>query len=275
MRLANTRVIISGGATGLGAAIAQRFVDEGAAIVILDRNEGAANQLSDQLGASATHVCGDVRDYAANRQACETALEQFGGIDAIIGNAAIWDFNTRLHEIDEAKLLSAFDEIFSINVAGYVMLARAAIKALIESEGRMVFTVSNAGFHVDGGGVLYTASKHAVVGLIRQLAFECAPWVRVNGVAPGVISGTSLRGPAALGLETASFVEFQFSEEGLKSALPLPNVPVPEDYVDWYVMLASKHEAKTATGAIIECNGGFSVRGLDSAAGGYHFRQED
>src|SRR3546814_13245073 len=84
------------------------------------------------------------------------------------------------------------DELFGVNVKGYVLLAKASLPALVRSGGSLVYTVSNAGFDPAGGGVLYTASKHAVVGLIRQLAFEFAPPVRVNGVAPGPID-TALR----------------------------------------------------------------------------------
>ena len=77
--------------------------------------------------------------------------------------------------------------MFGVNVKGYLLGAKAAYRELAKTRGSIIFTVSNAGFYPCGGGPLYTASKHAVVGLIRQLAYELAPSVRVNAVAPGLV----------------------------------------------------------------------------------------
>lgn len=114
-----------------------------------------------------------------------------------MGNAGVWDFNTRLEKMDLAQLDASFDELFGVNVKGYLLAARAAAEALRASSGSMIFTLSNASFHAGGGGPLYVASKHAGLGLVRQLAFEFAPQVRVNAVAPGG-TATALRGPASL-----------------------------------------------------------------------------
>ena len=92
---------------------------------------------------------------------------------------------------------AAFDEVFHLNVKGYLLGAKAATDELRKTKGSVIFTVSNAGFWPGGGGPLYVASKHAVMGLVKQLAYELAPDIRVNGVAPGGMS-TDLRGPRAL-----------------------------------------------------------------------------
>lgn len=119
---------------------------------------------------------------------------------------------------------------------------------------------------MDGGGPLYTASKHAVVGLIKQLAFECAPHVRVNGVAPGAIS-TDLRGPASLGMADTSIAGFPL-DKALEGTLPISDLPATSDYTGPYVLFGSKENAPMATGAILNCDGGFGVRGMSAPGAG-------
>jgi NAD(P)-dependent dehydrogenase (short-subunit alcohol dehydrogenase family) len=113
---------------------------------------------------------------------------------------------------------------------------------------------------------LYTASKHADVGLVKQLAYELAPHVRVNAVAPGAIS-SDLRGPAALGQADRPISEIPLHLY-VKSGLPLGRLPEPSEYAGSYVYLASRQNAAPATGAIINVDGGVGVRGLASVAGG-------
>src|SRR5208337_1786381 len=112
-------------------------------------------------------------------------------------NAGIWDSSISLAALPDDRISAAFDELFCVNVKGYLLGAKAAYRELPQTNGCIIFTVSNAVFYPCGGGPLYTASKHAVVGLIRQLAYELAPKIRVNGVAPGAIP-TDLRGPRSL-----------------------------------------------------------------------------
>jgi cis-2,3-dihydrobiphenyl-2,3-diol dehydrogenase len=117
-----------------------------------------------------------------------------------------------------------------------------------------------------GGGPLYTASKHAVVGLIRQLAYELAPKIRVNGVAPGAIP-TDLRGPRSLGMAERSIAELPIKEM-VERGLPLGKFAEPRDYTGSYVLLASPENSSTATGGVIICEGGIGIRGFVDAAGG-------
>jgi 2,3-dihydroxy-2,3-dihydrophenylpropionate dehydrogenase len=117
-------------------------------------------------------------------------LDRFGRLDCFIGNAAIWDHGATLIGRGGEELERGFDELFAINVKGYLLGAKAAAQALIASEGSIIFTLSNSAFYPGGGGPLYTASKHAGVGLVRQLAYELAPKVRVNAVAPAAWPAT-------------------------------------------------------------------------------------
>src|SRR3546814_18112811 len=84
--------------------------------------------------------------------------------------------------------------MFAIIVKGYILAAKAALPALYKSKGSAIFTVSNAGFYPGGGGVLYTAGKHAVIGLVKQPAHEWGPRIRVTGIAPGGFLGSDIRG---------------------------------------------------------------------------------
>jgi cis-2,3-dihydrobiphenyl-2,3-diol dehydrogenase len=258
-------VMITGAASGLGLAIARRFRAEGAKVAILDRCAQGVSAFQAEFGSDGLAECGDVRDYAAHAALVAQTLKRFGRLDTYIGNAGIWDFGVSLVDLP-ADVTGAFREIFDINVCGYLLGAKAAAPALVRSRGSMIFTVSNAGFYPGGGGPLYTAAKHAVVGLIRQLAYELAPSVRVNGVAPGAIP-TDLRGPASLGMAESSLAALPVADIVARS-LPLPTLVQPEGYTGPYLLLASRTEAGNTTGTIVNCDGGFNVRGLLSPAGG-------
>lgn len=252
--------LITGGASGLGLAIATRFIAEGARVVLFDKSSERLNEAVHDSGDRMIGVVGDVRSYADNKSAVEAAVAKFGRLDSFIGNAGIWDYSTSLLDLPEDRIDAAFTELFDINVKGYVLGAKAAAPALSESGGSIIFTLSNAAFHPAGGGPLYTATKHAAVGLIRQLAYELAPKVRVNGVAPAAVP-SDLRGPAALGLEGQSLAQIPLRDM-VEGRLPIPFLPEASDYAGYYVLLASKANSRTMTGAAIESDCGFGVRGL-------------
>jgi 2,3-dihydroxy-2,3-dihydrophenylpropionate dehydrogenase len=207
---------------------------------------------------------------ADNERAVAATLAAFGRLDTFVGNAAIWDYGVSLIDLPANRIDAAFHELFAVNVKGYLLGAKAAARPLIESRGSIVFTLSNAAFYPGGGGPLYTAAKHAGVGLVRQLAYELAPKVRVNAVAPGGMA-TDLRGPTALGMQDRSIATVRAAAgEDRKRLTPLQVDPEPSDYTAPYVLLASRHESPTMTGAILNCDGGLGVRGLRQVAGGTH-----
>ncbi len=262
--LENKVALVTGGASGLGRAIVERFLQEGAKVAILDRSRERSEQLASKLGIAT--IVGDVTIPADNRRAVDETVKRYGKLDCFVGNAGIWDFNMALVDLPEDRIGAAFDELFGINVKGYLLGAKAAYRELAKTRGSIVFTVSNAGFYPCGGGPLYTASKHAVVGLIRQLAYELAPKIRVNGVAPGAIP-TDLRGPSSLSMAQRSIAQIPL-KEAVERGLPLGKLPEPGDYTGPYVLLASAENSSTATGGVIICEGGIGVRGFVDAAGG-------
>ena len=266
MRLRDEVIIVSGGAGGLGRALVERLLAEGALVCAFDRSERRLAELSTIYGDKLIPITGDVRSLQDNKRAVAACLTRFGKLDCAIGNAGIWDFSTQLLDLEEDSLDESFDEVFQVNVKGYLLLAKAALEALIESRGSLLFTISNAGFYPDGGGPLYTASKHALVGLTRQLAFELAPFVRVNAVAPGGIA-TDLRGPDSLGMAERSIASIDLAKTAAER-VPVGLLPTASDYAAAYVFFASRADNVPATGSILNYDGGFGVRGLRQAMGG-------
>jgi cis-2,3-dihydrobiphenyl-2,3-diol dehydrogenase len=266
MRLAGQAIVITGGGSGLGRAVAARCIEEGAQVAVLDRSVERLAELGKTFGRSVVTTSGDVRNLEDNQRVVDDCVRAFGKLDCAIGNAGIWDYSVDLASLDPARIDQAFDEIFAINVKGYLLLAKAALPALVASRGSLIFTISNAGFYPEGGGPLYTASKHAAVGLVRQLAFEFAPFVRVNGVAPGGID-TDLRGPEALGMRDRSISTLNLPQRA-KGSVPLGELPQASDYASAYVFFASRRDNVPATGSILNYDGGFGIRGLRRTSAG-------
>ena len=271
-RLDGQVALVTGGASGLGRAIVARFIAEGARVAVLDRSAEGLAALETEFADSVVTHHGDVRRLADHQAAVAKTTDSFGQLDCMIANAGIWDFLTKLVDLPEAHIDEAFDEIFHVNVKGYILAARAAAHALAQANGSLILTISNAGFYPNGGGPLYTASKHAAVGLVRQLAFELAPHVRVNGVAPGGIA-TDLRGPAALGIDGRSIGDTGLLD-GAAERLPIAHVPSAEEYAGAYVFFAARQDNIPATGSILNFDGGIGVRGFATPHGGQDLKAE-
>ena len=251
--------LITGGGSGIGRAIVARFLEEGARVGILERVGARVEQLKADFGSAVCAVQGDVTRLKDNQRAVEATVRAFGQLDIFVGNAGVFDGFLSLAEVSGEKLSDAFDELFGVNVKGCVLGAKAALPALLETAGCMVFTASVAGFNSGGGGVLYTASKHAVVGLIRQLASELAPRVRVNGVAPGG-TPTDLRGLEAMDQGEHSHFADPDSAERLRVGNPLQRALEPSDLAAAYVFLASRANARGITGVVSTVDAGSSLR---------------
>jgi NAD(P)-dependent dehydrogenase (short-subunit alcohol dehydrogenase family) len=256
--------MLTGGGSGLGRALVERFVAEGARVGVLEVNAAKAKELEADFGDSVAVTTGSATEWADNTRAVARTVEAFGRLDTFIGNAAVWDFGTSLEALPAEALPAAFEQLFGLNVLGYLLGAKAAIEPLRRARGSIIFTLSNAAFYPGGGGPLYTAAKHAGVGLVRQLAYELAPEIRVNAVAPGGMR-TDLRGPAALGLSELSFGTLPVDD--LVSRLgPLERPISPADYTGTYVLLASARNSPSTTGSVHNCDGGLGVRGRKADA---------
>jgi NAD(P)-dependent dehydrogenase (short-subunit alcohol dehydrogenase family) len=251
--------LVTGGGSGIGRAVVQRFIEEGARVGVMERVATRADQLRADLGDAVVGIAGDVARLADNQRAVADTVRAFGRLDIFVGNAGIFDVYAKLADFDDDKLSNAYDELFGVNVKGVIFGAKAALPELTKTAGCMVFTASVAGFNSGGGGALYTASKHAVVGLIRQLAVELGPGIRVNGVAPGGTM-TDLRGLQSLGNDDRSSFAVPGMADQLRAHNPLHIALEPPDIAGAYVFLASRTSARGITGTVVTVDAGGTLR---------------
>lgn len=171
-------VLVTGGASGIGAAVARAFLAEGARVTVLDRRPSPDDGV--------VSVEGDVRSLADNERAVAAAAGE-RGLDVLVANAGVHDGGLKLLDGDAGELEARFRRLVEVNLLGYLLAARAAAEALIEAGGAVVLTLSDASYDVHGNnaGVAYATVKHGAVGLLKVLARDLAPRVRVNGIAPG------------------------------------------------------------------------------------------
>lgn len=257
LQLEDQVVLIAGAGSGIGKAVALRFLEEGARVVALDRNGEALANMGEQSGDRLARVVGDCRDPATCDNGVALAIDQYGKLDCVVAVAGVYDWYKRIDRMGAAELESAFRELFSINVFSVLMLARSSAPSLRESKGSMIITCSTASFRGGGGGALYTASKFALRGIVYQLATEWAPDVRVNGVAPGG-TVTGLSGLVALDSSTRRLDADGKTFEMVARATPLKRVAQPEDHTGSYVLLASRRDGKNMTGSVVVSDGGLT-----------------
>jgi NAD(P)-dependent dehydrogenase (short-subunit alcohol dehydrogenase family) len=247
--------LVTGGGSGIGHAVVARFIEEGARVGVVERVPARAQAVRAEFGGAALGIAGDAGDLADNKRAVAETIAAFGKLDVFVGNAGIFDVYAKIADLGDEALSRAYDELFGVNVRGCVFGAKAAIPALREAQGCIVFTASIAGLNSGGGGALYTASKHAVVGLVRELAVELAPEIRVNGVAPGGTL-TDLRGLASLSNDDRSQFADPAIAERLRANNPLRLALEPDDLAGAYVFLASRRDARGITGSIVTVDAG-------------------
>jgi NAD(P)-dependent dehydrogenase (short-subunit alcohol dehydrogenase family) len=251
--------LVTGGGSGIGRAVVARFIEEGGRVGVMERVVARAEQLRDEFGDKVIGSAGDVAQLADNKRAVAETVRAFGRLDVFVGNAGIFDVYASVADLPEEQLSRAYDELFGVNVKGLIFGARAALPELRKTAGSMVFTASVAGLNSGGGGALYTASKHAVVGLIRELAVELAPEIRVNGVAPGGTM-TDLRGLTSLGNDDRSQFAAPGMAERLRAGNPLRMALEPADLAGAYLFLSSRRDARGITGTIVNVDAGAMLR---------------
>jgi 2,3-dihydroxy-2,3-dihydrophenylpropionate dehydrogenase len=264
--LEGKRTLITGGGSGIGLGVVDAFIREGARAAVLDISEEKAEALRERHGDEVVVVVGDATRIEDAERAVAAATAAFGGLDGLVVCQGVWDYFTSIVDLPAERLGEAFDELFAVNVKSVLLSVKAAVPALLESEGSIVLTVSNAGFYTAGGGPLYTASKFAVRGLVSQLAYELSPKVRVNGVAPGG-TPTPLAGLKALEQDGMRLADIPDVDALIRSTNPLQIVPEPGDHAGPYVMLTAPDYSRAVTGTVVHSDGGLGVRGLTQVSG--------
>lgn len=250
--------LITGGATGIGKAVVDEFLKHGSKVCVMTYNQEQADLVeANYKGKVATSV-GDVRSLSDNQAAVAKTVKTFGKLDTFVGNAGIWDFITPLEAQPEENLEQICDEIFGVNVKGYALGAYAALPELRKSKGSIVLTASSSSFFTGGGGPIYVASKHAVIGLVKQLAREVAPDVRVNAVAPGGTM-TNLKGSPAAGHADFKLTDIPDVDGLIKGMTPLGYTAEATHHAPLYAVLASKEISPYVTGSVFNSDGGIGV----------------
>ncbi len=256
--------LVTGGGSGIGRAVVEAFLGEGAQVGVIEISPEKVEALV-ALGPDVKVVWGDATSLEDNERALSETVGTFGRLDTLVCCVGVWDNLIKLMRIPKEKLHEAFREIFATNVESYMLATKVCVEKLIESEGSVIYTLSNSAFYPDGGGPLYVASKFAVRGLLTQMAYELAPKVRVNGVAPGG-TATEIRGLRSLD-QGSMLSSSPRMKETMRSINPLQLEFRAEDHAGTYLYLASKELSRGVTGVIINSDGGLGVRGFAKVAG--------
>jgi 3-oxoacyl-[acyl-carrier protein] reductase len=235
--------VVVGGARGIGEAIAQRFVEEGARVVIGDVDTAHGTATAARLGSGvARFVETDISRPDEAEALIAAAESEFGGLDILVQNAGIYPWNL-IENISPEE----WDRVCAVNLRGTFLAARAALRPMrARSYGRMVFTSSITGPRVSSPGHgHYASTKAGINGFIRTAALEFAPYgITVNGVEPGNILTEALQAN-----RTPQFIA------GMESAVPLGRLGTTREVAHATLFLASD-EAAYVTGTTIIVDGG-------------------
>jgi NAD(P)-dependent dehydrogenase (short-subunit alcohol dehydrogenase family) len=236
--------IVTGAAKGIGAGCVKAFLDAEWAVVAVDRDGGRLASRGKELAA----VVGDVADPSTNQQAVAVALERFGRLDAVVGNAGI-----NLPKLVDDTTEEEFDRLFRVNVKALFHLARAAHAALAQTRGSLTIVASKTGLVAQRNSPVYVATKGAAVQLARALALDWAPeGIRVNAVCPGIVDTPMLR-EFVDGLPDPSTAWTEHEK-----AQPLGRLATPAE-VAAAVLFLSSPAASFITGVALPIDGGFTA----------------
>lgn len=245
MRLAGKTAIVTGGASGFGAGIVQKFLAEGARVMIADINGTAAAELAAELGDNAVAQAVDVGNAASVSAMAEAALATFGQLDILVNNAGVTHLPTQLEDVSEDD----FDRVFNVNMKSVYLTARALVPHMKErGAGAILNVASTAGVSPRPNLNWYNASKGWMITATKTMAVELAPHgVRVNAINP--VAGETPLLKSFMGEDTPE-VRAKFL-----STIPIGRFSTPEDMGNAACFLCSD-EASMVTGVAMEVDGG-------------------
>ncbi|AJE47699.1 SDR family NAD(P)-dependent oxidoreductase [Celeribacter indicus] len=243
-RLSGKKAIVTGAAQGIGFAVADAFVREGAQVVILDLNGDLASEAAGKIGARCTGLQMDVSDEASVKQGIAAALEVLGGLDIVVNNAGV----QRASSIEEASV-EDWDLQMSVNMRGPFLVLREALPHL-SAGASVINTSSAAGLRGAPGVSGYCASKGGQILFTTAAAAELGPrGIRVNAVCPGWVD-TPFNGPVIRQMGGT-----EAHDAMIRATVPLGRQATPPEIAPTYVFLASD-EASYLTGKAIGVDGG-------------------
>jgi len=238
--LKDKRVVVTGGASGIGLAVAKRFIDEGANVIILDWNQEALEKILSNNPKLKGSVYADVSNSNDIMSAFKKIDKVIGGIDVLISNAGI-SVRKPFLEIEYEE----WSKVIRVNLDGMFLCAKEAIKRMKKQRtGVILFTASTNGIEGHPLYADYNASKAGVILLAKTIALEFAPWLRANAICPGYVLT-----PMQKSEYTPEMLE-EINEE-----IPLNRHAKPEEVADLFAFLASS-KAAYITGQSIAIDGG-------------------
>ena len=246
--LKSKRVLITGGASGIGAATAARFLEEGAQVSILDRDAKACASIRHQLPAISETIIADVANRLQVAAAFAQAVHTMGAVDVLINNAGI-SMRHNFLEITPEE----WDKVIAVNLTGIFYVAQTAARHMWQrGTGVILQTASTNGTVGQPYYADYNASKAGVIELTKTMALELAPKVRVCAIAPGYVLTP---------MQRAEYTDAMLEEVNQK--IPLRRHAKPEEIAALFAFLASD-EAAYATGHVYTLDGGETTGGLAS-----------
>lgn len=253
MRFEGKTVIVTGAASGFGAAIAAQFGAEGANVVVSDINLDGARKVADTIlndGGKAIAVACDVRSGPENKAMVDAAVEAFGQLDMTINNAGLGHMSMPMHELPE----DGYDLVFDTNTKSIYWSVKYAVPEMIKAGGGVIINTASIGAKRPRPNVTaYNASKGAVVTMTRGLAVELAQYkIRVNALCP-VVSETGFI-KTTTGLDRISNEARQF----MMNEVPLRRLTEPRDVANAALFLASD-DAEFLTGVCLDIDGGKGI----------------
>ena len=257
-RLLEKVALITGGAGGIGQAAARLFTDEGAHVVLVDREESALETVVSSIGEDkASFVVADVSKPDETQNYVKAAIERWGGIDIYLANAGIEGIVSSIPDYPHEM----FDQVMAVNVRGVWLGLKYVIPVMRErGGGNIVITSSTAGIGGTAGMSAYTTSKHAVIGMMRTAALECAPSIRVNTVNPAPIETRMMRSLEEMRVAAAdsSEITVERTKQSYASRIPLQRYGYPEEVAKVMLFLASD-DSSFCTGGVYMVDGGRSA----------------
>lgn len=252
MRLKDKVCLITGGAAGIGKVTSQRFIEEGAVVVICDVNQEAGEALVADLGANASFSIVNVADRAEVQAWVDGVVERFGRVDVLINNAGITR-DAMFVKVKDGQLVKqmeevAFDQVMDVNLKGVFNCAQAVAPTMIkQGSGVIINSSSVVGLYGNIGQTNYVATKAGVIGFTKVWARELGRYnIRVNAVAPGFIMTEMVK---------------KMPEDvlaGMRSRTPLGRLGEPVEIANTFVWLSSD-EASYVHGATISVDGGIVI----------------
>jgi 2-dehydro-3-deoxy-D-gluconate 5-dehydrogenase len=250
--------IVTGGALGIGQAIALRLAEAGAKIIISDINLSAANATVEQIraqGGKAQAVLADAASVADAKRVTETALATFGRIDILVNNAGIFPFSPATQTSEEL-----WDQVLGVNLKGAFFYSQAAAEKMIAAGqgGKIVMIASIDALHPTGNLAHYDASKGGMLMLMKSLAVEFGRHnINVNGIAPGGIQTPGIESQAVTIIKATGMSPDQMVKSFI-SRIPLGHMGKPDDIANAALFLASA-AADYMTGSLLVVDGGYLV----------------